>query len=237
MWDLWQAKWHWERVFSEFFDFPCQHHSTVALHSHACRGWAVGLMMAAVKRHRLTPIDMNKLTFALKSKTTKALDSAIRCASHCQPKPRTLHSTHQSSVSIYKPSELGGFWFSRAIWASLGAGQWPSLLSTGVPATFCGPCALASPRFSHCWPWSAQTVRLEALMLLSPTKKSEPLTSRSARLPSSKSHNANTTAWWQHVTGLNSTQHFWGPRALTPRILVVVSHPRADWLSNQRPKQ
>jgi hypothetical protein len=22
MWDLWLTKWHWDRVFSEFFDFP-----------------------------------------------------------------------------------------------------------------------------------------------------------------------------------------------------------------------
>jgi hypothetical protein len=22
MWDLWWTKWHWDRFFSEFFDFP-----------------------------------------------------------------------------------------------------------------------------------------------------------------------------------------------------------------------
>jgi hypothetical protein len=31
LWDLWWAEWHWDRVFSEFFGFPCQYHSTVAL--------------------------------------------------------------------------------------------------------------------------------------------------------------------------------------------------------------
>jgi hypothetical protein len=30
MWDLWWAKWHWDRVFPEYFGFLCQFHSTGA---------------------------------------------------------------------------------------------------------------------------------------------------------------------------------------------------------------
>jgi hypothetical protein len=28
MWDLWWTKWRWVQVFSEYFDFPANHHST-----------------------------------------------------------------------------------------------------------------------------------------------------------------------------------------------------------------
>jgi hypothetical protein len=27
-------KWHWDKLFSEFFAFPCQYHSIVAVHTH-----------------------------------------------------------------------------------------------------------------------------------------------------------------------------------------------------------
>jgi hypothetical protein len=30
---MWWIKWHWDRFLSEFFHFPCQYHSTVALHT------------------------------------------------------------------------------------------------------------------------------------------------------------------------------------------------------------
>jgi hypothetical protein len=32
--DLWWTKWHWKRIFSEFFCFLCQYHSTVTVHTH-----------------------------------------------------------------------------------------------------------------------------------------------------------------------------------------------------------
>jgi hypothetical protein len=54
--DLWWTKWHWDRVFSEFFVVPCQYHSTVALHTHVSfLDWTIGLLVAAVQRHSLTP--------------------------------------------------------------------------------------------------------------------------------------------------------------------------------------
>jgi hypothetical protein len=37
--------------------FPCQHHSTMALHSHVSYGgWTIGQLQAAVQRHSLTPL-------------------------------------------------------------------------------------------------------------------------------------------------------------------------------------
>jgi hypothetical protein len=32
-WALWWTKWHWERLFSEYFGFPLQYNSTSALYS------------------------------------------------------------------------------------------------------------------------------------------------------------------------------------------------------------
>jgi hypothetical protein len=35
MWDLWWKKWHWDRLFSEFFGFPLSiYHSTVSSQTH-----------------------------------------------------------------------------------------------------------------------------------------------------------------------------------------------------------
>jgi hypothetical protein len=55
MWDLWWAKWYWDRFFSEFFSFPLSYCSTVALHIHISGGWIKYPFMAAVQRHSLTP--------------------------------------------------------------------------------------------------------------------------------------------------------------------------------------
>jgi hypothetical protein len=35
---LWWTKWHWDRFFFEFFGFPCQYYSTVALHTQITWG-------------------------------------------------------------------------------------------------------------------------------------------------------------------------------------------------------
>jgi hypothetical protein len=56
MWDLWWEKWHWDSLFSEFFSFPHQYHSTVALSIHiSSGGWKISPLVAAVQRHHLTP--------------------------------------------------------------------------------------------------------------------------------------------------------------------------------------
>jgi hypothetical protein len=40
--------------------FPCQYHPTTALHTHlSYENWTTGPLMAAAKRHSLTPMDMN----------------------------------------------------------------------------------------------------------------------------------------------------------------------------------
>jgi hypothetical protein len=52
-WDLWWTKWHWGMFFSEFFSFPCQYHSTVALHYHIS---STGPLEIAVQSHSLTPL-------------------------------------------------------------------------------------------------------------------------------------------------------------------------------------
>jgi hypothetical protein len=63
--DLWLKKWCWYRFYSEFFGFPCQYHSTVALHSHvSCGGWAIGSLEAEVQGLKSHPIDMsNKMSY------------------------------------------------------------------------------------------------------------------------------------------------------------------------------
>jgi hypothetical protein len=43
VWDLWWTKWQWDGFFSEFFGFPCQYHSTVALHTHLPARWLLQL--------------------------------------------------------------------------------------------------------------------------------------------------------------------------------------------------
>jgi hypothetical protein len=51
MWDLGWTKWHWDRIFSEFFGFPCQYHSTVASRTHiSSREWTRSQLVAAVQR-------------------------------------------------------------------------------------------------------------------------------------------------------------------------------------------
>jgi hypothetical protein len=58
-WDSWWTKWLWDRFFSEFFSYPHQYHSTMALHSHiSIGGWTTGLLVAAVQRQS-HPADMN----------------------------------------------------------------------------------------------------------------------------------------------------------------------------------
>jgi hypothetical protein len=42
-------------VFSKFFCFLCQYHSTVAFLIHICTGWTTGLLVATVQRNSLTP--------------------------------------------------------------------------------------------------------------------------------------------------------------------------------------
>jgi hypothetical protein len=55
MWDLWWTKWQWGSFFSKLFNFLCQYHSTVTLHTHISGGWTKGPLVAAVQRHSLTP--------------------------------------------------------------------------------------------------------------------------------------------------------------------------------------
>jgi hypothetical protein len=46
--------------FSEFFGFPCQYHSTMALHAHISHGGrTINPLMAAVQRHSHTPWTWN----------------------------------------------------------------------------------------------------------------------------------------------------------------------------------
>jgi hypothetical protein len=45
MWELLRTKWHWDRFFSEFFVFPCRHHTTVALQTHII--WGMNNMSAS----------------------------------------------------------------------------------------------------------------------------------------------------------------------------------------------
>jgi hypothetical protein len=60
MWDLWWTKLHWDRFFSEFFGFPCQYHSTAALHSHISPGGrTIDPLVVEVQRQSHS-IDMNK---------------------------------------------------------------------------------------------------------------------------------------------------------------------------------
>jgi hypothetical protein len=60
MWDLWWTKLHWDRFFSEFFGFPCQYHSTAALHSPISPGGrTIDPLVVAVQRQSHS-IDMNK---------------------------------------------------------------------------------------------------------------------------------------------------------------------------------
>jgi hypothetical protein len=41
--------------FTEFLDFPCWYHSTMALHTHiSCGGWTTGPFVVAVQRHNVT---------------------------------------------------------------------------------------------------------------------------------------------------------------------------------------
>jgi hypothetical protein len=59
--DLW-TKWQWGRFYSEFFDFPCQYDSTVAVHTKACH---LGMNIRTTGGLSLTsthPFDMNKKT-------------------------------------------------------------------------------------------------------------------------------------------------------------------------------
>jgi hypothetical protein len=54
IWDLWWAKWRWDRSFSEFS--PCQYNFIVALHIHISSGIrTIEPLVAAVQRHSLTP--------------------------------------------------------------------------------------------------------------------------------------------------------------------------------------
>jgi hypothetical protein len=56
VWYLWWTNWHWNRFCSEFFGFPCQCHSTVAVHAEILPGeWIIGLFVASVYRHIHTP--------------------------------------------------------------------------------------------------------------------------------------------------------------------------------------
>jgi hypothetical protein len=61
--DLWWKKWHWYKFYSEFFGFPCQYHSIMALHSHVSGGWAIGPLEAEVQGLKSHPTDMsNKMS-------------------------------------------------------------------------------------------------------------------------------------------------------------------------------
>jgi hypothetical protein len=46
--------------------FPCQYHSTVALHTHiSSEGWTIGPLVAAVQRHSLIPSTQATTTRAI----------------------------------------------------------------------------------------------------------------------------------------------------------------------------
>jgi hypothetical protein len=73
MWDLWLAKWHWDVVFSEFFGFPCQYHSTVAPHNHVLpERRTIGSLVAAVSRQTNSiAMNNNKTTYRMWTKKVK----------------------------------------------------------------------------------------------------------------------------------------------------------------------
>jgi hypothetical protein len=52
---LWWTKLHWDGVFSDFFTFPCQYHSVMALHTHLSPAeLTTGLLLSAVQRSILS---------------------------------------------------------------------------------------------------------------------------------------------------------------------------------------
>jgi hypothetical protein len=56
MWDLWWTKWHWDRFFSEFLDFPLSvHNSTVALQTDIIWGMRNLLMSVGIHAWALDP--------------------------------------------------------------------------------------------------------------------------------------------------------------------------------------
>jgi hypothetical protein len=57
-WDLWLTKWHWDRVFSEFFGFTL----SVSFHRSSRDSYITwGMLVAAVQRHNLTPSTRRKI--------------------------------------------------------------------------------------------------------------------------------------------------------------------------------
>jgi hypothetical protein len=55
-WNLWSAKWQWDKLFSEFFSLPCQYHSTLPLHTRISSvRWTRGTLVATLQRQSLSP--------------------------------------------------------------------------------------------------------------------------------------------------------------------------------------
>jgi hypothetical protein len=70
------------QVFSSYSGFPCQYHSTVALHTHASPGeWTRGPLVAAAHRHSLTPSTW-KATTITTTKATKCGACLLPCTSY-----------------------------------------------------------------------------------------------------------------------------------------------------------
>jgi hypothetical protein len=53
---VWWIQWHWDRFFSEFFDFPLSYYSTAALSSHVT--WMMKNMSVGGSSSE-TPINTN----------------------------------------------------------------------------------------------------------------------------------------------------------------------------------
>jgi hypothetical protein len=61
MWDLWWTKWHWERVFSELFNFPLSipfHWGSVLIYH---LGRTIGPVMATVHKDIVLPHQHEQL--------------------------------------------------------------------------------------------------------------------------------------------------------------------------------
>jgi hypothetical protein len=70
MWDMWCTKWHCDGFVSEFFGFPCQYHSAMAVHIHVTWGMNSSSVCDRSSETSSRVIDMinnnnnnNKLTY------------------------------------------------------------------------------------------------------------------------------------------------------------------------------
>jgi hypothetical protein len=59
MWDFWWIKWHWDKIFSEFFDFSPVNIIPPGLRTHISGGRTTGSLKGSSSETLSNPIDMN----------------------------------------------------------------------------------------------------------------------------------------------------------------------------------